>query len=150
MGGIKQVEKVDIRPLLPADIGSVIDIDEKLAGEQRTASQAEIILSDFGSPDDLSFVAESDGKVVGFLVARHVYLGEPITDTAAIQFMGVDPAHARRGIASKLVGALMDKSRAGGIKAVRVMISEKDSKLEAFLKRAGFSPARLKVYGKSL
>ena len=150
MGGVKQMLKVDIRPLLPGDIGRIIDIDEKLTGEQRTAIQAEIMVSDLGSAYDLSMVAEIEGNVVGFIIARHVYLGEPITDTAAINYIGVDPEYGRRGIASKLVNALMEKSKVKGIKTVRIPISEKDSKLEAFFKHIGFVPAKLKVYGKCI
>jgi predicted N-acetyltransferase YhbS len=150
MGGIKQMLKIDIRPLLPGDIGRIIDIDEKLTGEQRTANQAEIMVSDIGGDYDLSIVAEVDGIVAGFIVARQVFLGEPITDTAAINYMGVDPEYSRRGIATKLVNALMEKSKAKGIKTVRVPMGDKDSKLEAFFKHLGFVPARIKVYGKCI
>lgn len=150
MGGVKQMQKIDIRSLLPGDIGSVIDIDEKLTGEQRAADQAEIMISSIGGAYDMSVVAETEGKVIGFLIARHAYMGEPITDTTAIQYIGVDPEFKRRGIASKLVNALIEKSRSKGIKVIRVMVSDKDSKLEAFFKHTGFTPSKLKVFGKCI
>ncbi len=150
MGSVKQIVEVEVRPLQATDIGRIIDIDEKLAGGERTANQAEIIISDIESGENLSFVASADGKVVGFLIARHVYLGEPITSTAAIQYIGVDPDYARHGIASRLVNALINRSRVEGIKAVRTIISDRDSKLEGFFKRTGFTPAKLKVFGKNI
>ena len=136
--------------MVPADIGGIIDIDQRLTGEQRTANQAEIITSGTGGIHDLSFIAEADNKIAGFLIARAVYIGEPVIETAAIQFIGVDPVYAGHGIASKLVNALVEGSKAKGIKAIRVMVGDRDSKLEGFYKHMGFSPAKLKVYSKNV
>jgi ribosomal protein S18 acetylase RimI-like enzyme len=150
MGSVKQIVEVEVRSLKAADIGSIIDIDEKLAGGERTASQAELITADIESGENLSYVAVAEGKVVGFLIARHLNLGEPVTSTAAIQYIGVDPDYSRHGIAAKLVNALISRSRIEGIKAIRAIISDRDNKLEGFFKHAGFTPSRLKVFGKNI
>jgi len=150
MGGKKPLDSLTIRPMVPGDIGHVIDIDQKLTGSQRTADQAEIITSDIGGQYDLSLIAEMDSRVIGFMVAHLVYVGEPVAETASIRIIGVDPDYGRHGIASKLVNALFEICKSRGINSIRVMVSDRDSKLEGFFKHSGFKPARLKVYSKSL
>jgi ribosomal protein S18 acetylase RimI-like enzyme len=150
MGGKKPLDNLSIRPMVPADISYVIDIDERLSGLQRTADQAEVITSDIGGEYDLSLVAEYNSNVIGFLIARQVYVGEPVMETTSIRIIGVDPDYSRHGVATKLVDALMELCRSKGISAVRVMVSERDSKLEDFFKHSGFKPARLMVYSKTV
>ena len=146
----KSIDNPNIRSMVPGDIGHILDIDEKLTGLQRTAHQAEIVTSLIGSADDLSLVAELEGIVVGFLIARMIYVGEAVIETASIRIIGVDPDYERHGIAAKMMDSLINNSRSRGINTVRVMLSEDDSKLEAFFKHIGFKPAMIKVYRKEI
>lgn len=146
----KSIDNLNIRSMVPGDIGDILDIDEKLTGLQRTAHQAEIVTSLIGSADDLSLVAELDGMLAGFLIAGLIYVGEAVIETAAIRIIGVDPDYVRNRIATKLINSLIENSRSRGINSVRVMLSEHDSDLEAFFKRIGFKPAMIKVYGKEI
>lgn len=49
----------------------------------------------------LCFVAEADGRVVGFLLGDENF--EIIEDTAHIEWIAVDPACRRLGVASRLI-----------------------------------------------
>lgn len=144
------LNNLNIRSMVPGDIGHILDIDEKLTSSQRTAHQAEIVTSLIGSTDDMSLVAELDDVVVGFLIAGLVYVGESVIETASIRIIGVDPDYGRHGIAAKMLNALIDNSRSRGIKSVRVVLSEDDSSLEGFFNYSGFKPAKIKVYAKEI
>ncbi len=150
MGTEKIAEKVEIRPMQAQDLGFIIDIDQKLTGIQRTSDQTEIILADLGDPNSMSLVAELDQKGVGFAIARKVNIGEPVTETCAIEIIGVDPAYGRRGVATRLLDSLIQRCNSKNISSVRVVVSNRDSKMEGFFKHSGFKQAPLKVYSKVL
>jgi predicted N-acetyltransferase YhbS len=150
MSTVKTKEKVAIRSMNPEDISSIIDIDQKLTGVQRALDHIDIITGDMGGSLDLSFVAEVDSQVIGFVLARQVYVGEPVMPAGVIRIIGVDPEYRKQGIATRLVNAVVDLCTLKGIKAVRVIVGEKDSRIEGFFKHLGFGMAKLKVYNKSL
>jgi ribosomal protein S18 acetylase RimI-like enzyme len=150
MGTEKIADKIVIRLMKIEDMGSIIEIDQKLTGTQRTVDQADLITADLGEPHNLSYVAELADKVIGFILARQVYVGEPAAETCAVQIIGVDPGFGRQGVASKLLASLVDECRARKIQSMRVIVSNRDSKMEGFFKHSGFKQAPLKVYNKSL
>jgi ribosomal protein S18 acetylase RimI-like enzyme len=83
-------------------------------------------------------------------MAYLTYVREQISEACVIQIFGVDPKYQRQGIASKLIQALLDKCRSKKIKLVRVMIDERDSELQGFLKRLGFDRDRYIDYSKTV
>ncbi len=142
--------KVKIRPMEPGDIGVIFEIDRRLTGIERAITHADLITQDLGGTLDLSFVAEVGNQVVGFLLARHAYVGEPVVEAGLIQGLGIDPDYSRQGIATKLVNSLLDRCRSKGPKTVRVVLSERDSRMEGFFSYMGFRRAQLIVYDKIL
>jgi ribosomal protein S18 acetylase RimI-like enzyme len=142
--------KIRIRPMEHEDIDSVLVIDRKITGKRRAITYTELITGDLGGVLALSFVAEVDGVVQAFLLARRVYIVEPPGEVGLIQILGVDPDYQRRGIASKMVKALIDACRAKKLSAVRVMINERDEQLVGLFKHLGFRRGELIDYTKSL
>ena len=78
MTGEQTTEDITIRPMEPEDIDTILEIDRKISGQQRAITYADLITGDLGGELDLSFVAEVSGKVGGFILARHAYIGEPV------------------------------------------------------------------------
>ena len=151
MGAIeREAGKVRIRPMEPEDIESVLAIDRKISGVRRAITYTDLITGDLGGVLDLSFVAEVDGQVVGFILARRAYVGEPVTEVGLIQILGVDPDYWRQGIASKLVSALSDTCQSRKLGAVRVMVKEHDSQLKAFFSHMGFHRGALIDYTRTV
>ena len=142
--------KTRIRPMEPEDIELVLAIDRKISGVRRAITYTDLITGDLGGVLDLSFVAEVDGEVAGFVLARRAYVGEPVTEVGLIQILGVDPDYWRQGIATKLVNALLEHCQSKGLKAVRVMVKERDSQLQTFFSRMGFRRGQLIDYTKTL
>jgi predicted N-acetyltransferase YhbS len=142
--------QVKIRPMEAGDIDVVFEIDRRLTGIERAITHAELITGDLGETLDLSFVAEVSNQVVGFILARHAYVGEPVVEAGLIQGLGVHPDYSRHGIATKLVNSLLDRCRSKGPKTVRVILSERDSRMEGLFSYMGFRRAQLIVFDKIL
>ena len=134
----------------PEDITAVLEIDRKISGVRRAITYTDLITGDLGGVLDLSFVAEFNGQVVGFILARHAYVGEPVVEAGLIQILGVDPDYRGQGIATELVNALLEQCRSKGLKTVRVMINEHDSQLQAFFARMAFRRGHLIDYTRAL
>ena len=148
-GDIK-LEKPIIRPMKPEDIGAIIAIDQILTGNERATTLSDLVTEDLMAAIELSSIAEVNDQVVGFVLARHAYIGELVVEAGLIQGLGVHPLYQRRGIATRLINALTESSRAKGIKTLRVMLGEQDSSMKDFFARVNFHLAQLRVYDKTL
>ncbi len=146
----RKERKIRIRPMEPEDIDSVLAIDRKISGVRRAVTYTDLITGDLGGVLDLSFVAEVDGQVAGFILARRAYVGEPVSEVGLIQILGVDPDYWHQGIASKLVTALLDNCQSKKLNAVRIMVKERDSQLQGLFAHMGFRRGQLIDYTKTL
>jgi len=142
--------RVRIRPMEHEDIDSVLAIDRKITGVRRAVTYTDLITGDLGGVLALSVVAEVNGQVAGFILARRAYVGEPVTEAGLIQILGVDPDYWRQGIATKLVNALLDTCRSKKLSAVRIIIDERDSQLQGLFEHLGFRRGELIDYTKTL
>ena len=142
--------RVVIRPMEPEDIDAVLTIDRKISGVQRAITYADLITGELGGVIDLSSVAEINGQVVGIILARLAYVGDPVTEVGLVQILGVDPDYQRQGIATKLVNAMLERCKSKGIKTVRVSVNERDSQLRGLFQRIGFRRGQLIDYSKTL
>ncbi|MDE3137719.1 MAG: ribosomal protein S18-alanine N-acetyltransferase [Acidobacteriota bacterium] len=123
-----------IRPLDPADAEAVERIT-RLSPEA-----ADWPMESYrGLP---AWVAESDGRVLGLLVARIA------ADEMEILNLAVEPASRRRGAGTALVDAAVEHGRRTG--AARVFLEVRESNLVAqrFYERRGFAVTgrRLRYY----
>lgn len=142
--------KLRIRHMEPEDISAVLEIDRKITGVRRAVTYTDLKAGDLGGALDLSFVAEANSQVVGFILGWHAYIGEPVVEVGLIQILGVDPDYQRQGIATKLVNSLLGCCQSKGLKTVRVMVNERDSQLQDFFVRMGFYRGHLVDYTKTL
>jgi len=142
--------RIRIRPMEHEDIDSVLAIDRKITGVRRAVTYTDLITGDLGGVLALSVVAEVNGQVAGFILARRAYVGEPVTEAGLIQILGVDPDYWRQGIATKLVNALLDTCRSKKLSAVRIIINERDSQLQGLFEHLGFRRGELIDYTKTL
>jgi len=146
----RQERKIRIRPMEPEDIDSVLAIDRKITGVRRAVTFTDLITGDLGGVLGLSLVAEVDGQVAGFILARRAYVGEPVVEAGLIQILGVDPDYWRQGIATKLVNALLDTCKSKKLDAVRIMVNERDRQLQGLFEHLGFRRGKLIDYTKAL
>jgi len=107
-----------------------------------------MVAADPGGALDLSFVAEIDGQVVGFILARLMYVEVPFIEIAVIQALVVATDYQRRGIATRLVHALLGYCRTEEVKVntIRVALDERNTRLRSFFARLGFHRSELVNY----
>jgi ribosomal protein S18 acetylase RimI-like enzyme len=142
--------KVKIRPMEPEDINGILEVDRKISGVQEALTYRDLVREAFGGEVDMSFVAGVDDQFVGFILAYLTYVREQVSEACVIQIFRVDPKYQRQGIATKLLQALVDKSRSKKMKLLRVMTDERNNELQNFFKRQGFDRGRCIDYSKSL
>lgn len=141
---------VNIRRMGRSDIDAVLAIDRKVSGGQGLITYRDMVAADPGGALDLSFVSEVDGQVVGFILARLTYVGVPFIELAVIQAVVVDPDYQRRGMASRLVNALLGHCHAEGINTIRAVLDERNTELKRFFQRLGFRHSELVIYTRTL
>lgn len=139
-----------IRPMEHEDIQAVLAIDRSITGVRRAVTYTDLITGDLGKVLDLSVVAEKRGEVVGFILARHAVVGEPVGEAGLIQILGVDPDHWGQSIGSKMMTFLMERCQSKGLKTIRILVNEKDSQLQGFFKHIGFRRGQLIDFAQNL
>jgi len=136
--------KVSIRPMARSDIHEVLALDRVAKGWSSSVIKYEDIVSaDPGTPPDLSFVAEVDGKIIGYIINRSVYLMVPLTEVCIIHTILVHPDYQGRGIGSKLIQALLNRCQAEGIGTVRALIPHGNKELQALFEEQGFKRSNI-------
>ncbi len=126
-----------IRPMVTGDIPSTLNIWwTDVPGKDVLASQ-------MGGRFDLSLIAEYEGHLVGFLLARLIYAGLPMTGVAVMFFIAVNPEYQEQGIGSLLINTLKNNCKAAGIKTVRALVPQNDARMLKYFKKAGFSPSTI-------
>jgi ribosomal protein S18 acetylase RimI-like enzyme len=143
---MSQDEAVTIRRMTEADLPRVKGIDSLMTGEERAASwpvEAEKLWAVYRPL--LSFVAECDGKVVGFILGdiRGVDYGTSASSMSGwIDMVGVDVNYQRHVIGRKLVEAFYQECQRKQVMA-RVLIREDDQRLKKLWGAAGFKRGKL-------
>jgi ribosomal protein S18 acetylase RimI-like enzyme len=128
---------VKIRPMVSGDIASTLNIWwAKVPGKDVLAPQ-------MGGRFDLSLIAEYEGHLAGFLLARLIYAGLPMTGVAVMFFITVNPDFQAQGIGSLLINTLKSHCKAAGIKTVRALVPQNDAKMMDYFKKAGFNRSQI-------
>jgi ribosomal protein S18 acetylase RimI-like enzyme len=134
---------VKIRPLVRRDI------DPILAIWWNDIPKKEMVASQQGGGLDLSFIAETEGHLAGFILARLEYQGFPINEVAVIHSIAVAPKFQGRGIGRLLVDKLQNECKAKGIPTIRILIPQHDTKLVKLFEHLGFSLSNYLNFDKS-
>jgi ribosomal protein S18 acetylase RimI-like enzyme len=137
-------DRIPVRSMRESDLPVIIGLDRRLTGRDRSLyyrRKAHEALSDSGVR--VSLVAELDGRVVGFVMAR-VDFGEfgETQPEAVIDTIGVEAAYKNRSVGSALLSQLLANLAALQVERVRTEVIWDDFGLLAFLKRCGFAPSQ--------
>jgi ribosomal protein S18 acetylase RimI-like enzyme len=128
-----------IHKMSPADFDRIVEIDIKVLGKSRP-EYWEMKLELMEKRLQFSaFVAESDGKVVGFIIggASKWEYGVP-ENIGWIDTIGVDPDYQKRGIAKALFKKMSDDLKANGVQTIYTLVTRRDWRLLKFFNRLGF------------
>lgn len=128
----------------------IYTIDRHVGRLAKPISYVDLITGDISALLELSFVAEVEGHVRGFIAGRVAHVGEAATEVGVILILGVHPDYKQRGIASELVKGICEKYRSKGVKRVRIDVDRRDEELLSFVEHMGFSVGHLVNYSKTL
>ena len=132
------MDKIRIRKLQKEDAQKISQI---YAAITRTAVDADFkrVVEEHALRDDEAcFVAEREGKVVGFMISYILTAGFGITKSAWIPTLGVDPDFMGRGIGASLAEEIFKYYKAQGIENVYTSVRWDSSDMLSFFKTLGF------------
>jgi len=136
---------VVVRPLEASDIDAIVAIDEKLSGQTRKDYWRRRLDIASLRPPWMSVVAETDGRLVGFLLG---WVGESefgiARPTGWVDLIGVDPAYRSRGVARALLDRFVESGRElRALERVATLIDLGQVDVREFFLRQGFQPGRM-------
>lgn len=132
------MDNIIIRELTIKDVESISEIYSGIIQKPVKPDFKELIQRHAEREEDLCFVAEIDGKVVGFMVSYILTLGFGIEKSAWIATLGVNPEFMGQGIGKKLGEKLSDYYQAQGIENVYTSVRWDSTDLLSFFKTLGF------------
>jgi GNAT superfamily N-acetyltransferase len=131
---------IDVRPVESSDLDAIARIDEKLSGQTRKDYWRQRLEITLLRPPWMSLVAETDGRVVGFLFGwvgeSEFGIAEP---TAWVDLIGVDPPYRGRGVGHALVDRFVTSARElRAVARVATLIDLAQADVREFFLRLGF------------
>jgi len=133
---------VYIRSLMASDANALKRIDRKATGKDRAGYiQQKINEAINHTGVRISLVAEDDGMVVGFIMARldHGEFGRTFS-MAVIDNIGVDPGY--HGVGQALMRQLIANLGSLRVDGIRTIARWDDHEINRFLSHNGFSPSQ--------
>lgn len=111
-------------------------------------SYEDLAATDPDSQLAMSFVAEIDNRMIGFLLAYIHFVGIPITKICIIRAIVVDPDYQGQGIGTRLFKQLQNKCREDGIQVTRILVPQHNTQLRNYLSAMGFHQSSVLNYDK--
>jgi ribosomal protein S18 acetylase RimI-like enzyme len=137
-------DRVPVRTMVEGDLRALITIDRRITDRDRSAYFERKVAEALHESDvRVSLVAERDGAVVGFVMAR-VDFGEfgRVEPTAVMDTIGVHPDYRDFGVGRALMSQLLINLMTLRVEHIRTEIDWRQRDLLAFLDRCGFRPAQ--------
>ena len=131
---------IDVRPVELSDLDVIVRIDEKLSGQARKDYWQQRLDVALLRPPWMSLVAETDGRLVGFLFGwvgeSEFGIAEP---TAWVDLIGVDPPYRGRGVGHALIDRFVTSARElRAVSKVATLIDLGQADVREFFLRLGF------------
>jgi len=132
------LENLLIRRLESSDADDISRIQKVIAKELGTIDYHRVVEEEAKKEDRVSFVAELDGAVVGYMITYIIYGGFGLEKSAWIGAFGVEPKHMGSGIGKRLAKEIFDVITERGIKNVFTSVRWDSTDLLSFFKSLGF------------
>ena len=132
------MEDLLIRKLQIDDAESICRIQESITKEPIIIDYRKVAEEEAKNRDGVSFVAELDGKVVGFMITYVIYGGFGLEKSAWIGVFGVEPKYMGSGIGKTLAKKIFDVITERGIKNIFTSVRWDSIDLLSFFKSLGF------------
>jgi ribosomal protein S18 acetylase RimI-like enzyme len=132
------VENITIRRMKLEDAGQINRIYAAITRKPVNADFQRVVEEHAGSQKDVCMVAETGGRIVGFMISYILTAGFGMAQSAWIATMGVDPDYMGQGIGARLAEELFAFYRAQGIDNVYTSVRWDSTDMLSFFKTLGF------------
>jgi ribosomal protein S18 acetylase RimI-like enzyme len=132
------VDKVQIRKLQKEDAYEISRIYAAITRKDVDSDFKRVVEEHALRDDEACFVAEREGKVVGFMISYILTAGFGMTKSAWIATLGVDPNFMGRGIGASLAKEIFKYYKAQGIENVYTSVRWDSTDMLSFFKTLGF------------
>lgn len=132
------MENVHIRRLKKEDSGDVDRIYSAITRKPVSADFKRVVADHADREDSACFVAEINGRVVGFMISYILTAGFGMAQSAWIPTMGVSPDQMGQGIGAALAEEIFAFYRSRGIDNVYTSVRWDSTDLLSFFKILGF------------
>ena len=132
------MDKVQIRHLKKNDSADISRIYAAITMTSEDADFKRVVEEHARNNAEACFVAEKDGKVVGFMVSYILTAGFGMPKSAWIATLGVDPNCMGEGIGASLAEEILKYYQAQGIENVYTSVRWDSTDLLSFFKTLGF------------
>ena len=124
------------------------DIDPTLSIWWANIPEKEMVAEQLRGPLNLSFIAEYDGLVVGFVLAALIHAGFPMTGMGVVYLIEVSPDYQKGGIGRMLIEELEKYCNSRGINTIRACVHENDKIMIQYFTKSGFCKSNVLNYDK--
>ncbi len=132
------VENVRIRELAVEDADEIARIYRAIIQKPEEEGFKRVIENHARRGEDACFVAELDGRVVGFMISYILTMGFGIAKSAWIATLGVDPKYMGQGLGEKMARETFRYYQSLGIRNVYTSVRWDSTDLLSFFKTLGF------------
>ena len=131
-------KKIVIRELRMEDADQISRIQASITQASVTIDFRKIVEGRVKNAEEADFVAELEGKVVGYMISYILLAGFGIEKSAWIAMFGVDPKFMGQGIGKKLAEAVFEFYKRKGITNIHTSVMWDSTDLLSFFKTLGF------------
>ncbi len=132
------MDNILIRKLTREDAEEISKIYLSITKTASVEDFRKIVAKQAQRDEDASFVAELNGKVVGYLISYTLIGGFGIANSAWVANIGVNPKFMGQGIGEKMAEEIFKYYRNKGIKDIYTSVRWDSSDLLSFFKTLGF------------
>jgi ribosomal protein S18 acetylase RimI-like enzyme len=132
------VKNVIIRRLEALDADDISKIYGAITQKAVKTDFKKLIEKHAQRAEDACFVAELDGRIIGFMISYILTLGFGIEKSAWIATLGVDPKYMGQGLGAKMAQEIFNFYKSEGIKNVYTSVRWDSTDLLSFFKTLGF------------
>lgn len=132
------MENVFIRRLKVEDVENIGRIQEMITKTAVGEDFLEIVREYAQKPDNACFVAEHEGRIVGFMISSILSGIFGVERSAWISILGVDPKFMGQDIGKALAGEIFRFYEEKGIKDIYTSVRWDSTDLLSFFKTLGF------------
>jgi len=133
------VDNVQIRKLQKKDAAEVSRIYAAITLQPVDPDFKRVVEEHAETEDEACFVAESEGKVVGFMISYILTAGFGMPKSAWIATLGVDPERMGQSIGATLAQEILNYYKARGVENVYTSVRWDSTDLLSFFKTLGFN-----------